>query len=727
MAPERSLATVCTTDQWLRCSHQDTSIDLAEGTVSLAWQQPAGAVWTGSGASDPAGLAFDPGGCLYHGDLPTGQVQWIAWQPGDPLSLRGEQPAPVDLLAAPGTPSFGQFAAASSPPRPALVPSSIAVDLSQHLYVLDGATGTIWVFDLDTRVALRHVSFAAPATGLARAGTAVLVAVADRDQPLFQLEARRDPVPVAVPPAALAGVDPDALPVAVAYGGAGQICILWRSAAGRSWAVPAAGPAAAGPSHAPLGPFTWASGIALDGEGNVVIAGPPGDDFRSITPGGVSAENPPLDARNYDGRGITPTPDGRIGYWTSRGFRLAVAARLAYAPAGYVDVFELDGGDYRQRWGRVFLDACIPDGTSVEIACVTADDEPRIYAPNGDSVPRIVPANVDPANPDIPLATPPLVAAGLGPALATTHPVRYREAGREVPWLRRDPGDPFETYEGIVNAEPGRYLWVRLVLKGNTTLSPQIRGVRVEYPGTDWLGRLPAVFSGDPAGAGFLFRYLSLPDGELADLDARAAARDLLLEPFGTPAEALSWIASLFGLALDERWSEGARRQLLAEVICLWRRRGTLGALTRMLEIYLGVRPVIIESWRLRAVGGAGGGTGVGQVGGGLVAGDFAQYAHRFSVMVPRLLDQDQQQCVRDLLDLYRPAHTLYDLCTVGAGMRVGLGLHVELTSVVGPSAGWRQLRVGGTRLGTDAVLGRPRQGIRPGGSRLGIDSRTDT
>ena len=269
MAAARSLATVCTTDQWLRCSHQDTALDLAEGTVSLAWQQPAGAVWTGSGASDPAGLAFDPGGCLYHGDLPTGQVQWIAWQPGDPLSLRGEQPAPVDLLADPGTSSFGQFAAASSPPRPALVPSSIAVDLGQRLYVLDGATGTIWVFDLDARVAFRHVSFAAPATGLAGAGTAVLVAVADRDQPLVRLEARRDPVPVTVPPAALAGVDPDALPVAVAYGGAGQIWMLWRSAAGRSWAVPAAGP-----PQAPLGPFTWASGIALDGEGNVVIAGP---------------------------------------------------------------------------------------------------------------------------------------------------------------------------------------------------------------------------------------------------------------------------------------------------------------------------------------------------------------------------------------------------------------------------------------------------------------------
>ena len=40
MAPARSLATVCTTDQWLRCSHQDTALDQGEGTVSLAWQQP---------------------------------------------------------------------------------------------------------------------------------------------------------------------------------------------------------------------------------------------------------------------------------------------------------------------------------------------------------------------------------------------------------------------------------------------------------------------------------------------------------------------------------------------------------------------------------------------------------------------------------------------------------------------------------------------------------------
>jgi phage tail-like protein len=717
MAAARSLATVCTADQWLRCGHQGTAVDLSAGMVSLAWQQPAAAAWQGSGATDPAGLAFDPGGCLYHGDLATGQVQWIAWQPGGSLVPRGEQRSAIDLLAGPGTPSFGQFLAASSAPRPALVPASIAVDLDQHLYVLDGATGTIWVFDLDTRVAFRHVTLVAAATGLASAGPAVLTAVADPSMPLLRLAARRAPVPVTVPPGARGAVGHDALPIAVACGSAGRIWMLWRSPSGDSWALPAADDRACGA----LGPFPWASGIALDGDDNVVIAGPPGDDFRSFAfDADVSSENPPLDARNYDGRGIVRTPNGRIGYWTDRGLRLAVAARLVYASCGYVDVFELDAGDYQQRWGRVFVDACIPDGTSVEIACVTADDEPGIYAADGDSIPRVIPANVDPANPNVPLATPPLVAAGLATALTAAHPLRYREVGREVPWLYRSPGDAFETYEGIVNAEPGRYLWIRLILRGNTALSPQIRAVRIEHPGTDWMVRLPEVFSDDPAGADFLFRYLSLPDGELADLDARAASRDLLLEPFGAPAEALSWIASLFGLALDERWSETSRRQLLAEVTCLWRRRGTLGALTRMLEIYLGVRPVIVESWRLRAMGG-------GAVGGGLAADPFGPYAHRFSVIIPRLLDDNQLRCVEDLLDRYRPAHTLYDLCTVGAGMRVGLGLHLELTSMVGPSAGWRQLKIGRSGLGAGAVIGRPQPRIKPGESRLGVDTRTDT
>ena len=165
-----------------------------------------------------------------------------------------------------------------------------------------------------------------------------------------------------------------------------------------------------------------------------------------------------------------------------------------------------------------------------------------------------------------------------------------------------------------MHAEPGRWLWIRLELTGTPPSRPQIRAVRVEYPGTDWLGRLPRTYSSDPASADFLFRYLSLMDGELNDLDARAEQRDLVLDPFGAPAEMLPWVASLVGLTLDERWSEAARRQMLAEVICLFRRRGTLGALTRMLEIYLGVGPG--DHRELAAAGHRRGGGGRQRLGG---------------------------------------------------------------------------------------------------------------
>jgi phage tail-like protein len=328
--------------------------------------------------------------------------------------------------------------------------------------------------------------------------------------------------------------------------------------------------------------------------------------------------------------------------------------------------------------------------------------------------------NVLPSSPELPLATPPLVSVDQEPSLTATHPVHYREVGRELPWLARAAGDQFKTYEGMVDAEPGRYLWIRLVLTGNAVFSPRIRGVRIEYPGTDWPNRLPEVYSEDPAGADFLFRFLSLPDGMMADLDARSAQRDLLLNAFSAPIEALAWIASLFGLSLDDRWSEASRRELLSEVCCLWRRRGTLGALTRLLEIYLGVAPVIVEAWRMRAVGGGG-------IGEGLTTDDFGPFAHRFSVIIPLLLDDTQIACVTDLLDRYKPAHTLYEVCTVGAGMRAGLGLHVGITSIVGPSAGWKQFELDHSRLGTDAVIGQAEQGFRPGGSRVGVDARADT
>jgi hypothetical protein len=56
--------------------------------------------------------------------------------------------------------------------------------------------------------------------------------------------------------------------------------------------------------------------------------------------------------------------------------------------------------------------------------------------------------------------------------------------------------------------------------------------------------------------------------------------------------------------------------------------------------------------------------------------------------------------------------------------MRVGRGLQVALTSIIGRGAGFTQLQVGNALLGRDAILGKPESGTLIGGVKVGKDSR---
>jgi hypothetical protein len=65
----------------------------------------------------------------------------------------------------------------------------------------------------------------------------------------------------------------------------------------------------------------------------------------------------------------------------------------------------------------------------------------------------------------------------------------------------------------------------------------------------------------------------------------------------------------------------------------------------------------------------------------------FAANAHRFTVLVGVKLTAEQRDVVHHIVDVHRPAHTDFEICEVGDGMRVGTRLHVGLTAVPAPSA----------------------------------------
>jgi phage tail-like protein len=719
-------------DDWVRASFDGCA--LVDGSVRLGWQD-----LPDSDAENPldapvrgAGLAFD-GHCRLYRSLPdANRIERLHWAVQDPLDPRGPGPEPVPLFTAPCGP-LGDFASAAPPPS-VEAPRGLAVDADDRLFIALNGTHEVLVVDLWTGEAVRRIALSGQPLDLVAdptSGGRDILAVAESPPGLYRLTARGTPQVESLP-------DGVAMPARIAVAPDGGRWLLAAAATANARLL-----ALDPPEREDKVP--WATDLAFytparEGHGAapvLVVARRPGETFLCRHAGEAGLEKlPQLAARGYDGLGIVATPDGRIAFHTARGLRYAVHNRSRCGRGGKVVGFRLDSGAFQTAWGRLFLDACVPRDTSVGVHCIVTDDPPE-----GPTCTRRPPTNL--AHPSIPHdeLSPPLPAAALVDALLDAGtppaPVHRRTEGSELPWLARDPADAFATYETPIGATlgpyspgaqaRGRYLWVILVLTGNGRATPRVRALRAEHPGHDLVERLPRVLSQEPEAAGFLGRFLAPLAGLLADLDARARLRHALLDPRSAPEDALAWLAGLLGMVLDERWPVRVRRHVIAEAMALFRSRGTLAGLERFVQIVAGVKPVILEHWRMR--GGAvigepraqssrsvlGGGLRVGgqvgtaaetPLGGASVADAFDTHAHRFTVLLPAQVSEDTLELAARVLELHRPAHTVCQLCTAGAGSRVGRGLHLGLSSVVGRGSGWEPIQLGAAVVGRGGILG---------------------
>jgi phage tail-like protein len=715
MSLPRPFSLVRTADQWRRAAFQDTA--LLGDTVQLAWKDEEIADEALQEPLPVEGMAFDENCRLYATVRAEGRVERLLWANGDKAEA-------IDFLVPPEPQPLGDFMPVPGG-TPAMEPVALAVDQNQRLFVGDAAARAIHIFDLWSHRLIRSVLLASAPVDLAFHEGFVYVLLSALDSGASLVDANT--IKIVQPPAGVTA------PSRLAIADGGEILVLDKAGtvdarivtANRSHAVPRA------------------TDIEFLGNDILIVARWPGQDFLRLrwTTNEIASTGT-LKAKNYDGRGIVRTPDDRIVFRTSNGLRHAVSGRLRLRREGRVTTFQLDSGEFQTTWGRIFLDACIPRDTAVHLHCVAVDEPPVEPA-----LPRTPPANIVSVTVPRPDLSPPMPPISLVPAgSAIGQRVHERETGHEMPWVERAAGDRFETYEAPVIATPGRFLWITIKLSGNGVLTPQIRAVRAEHVPHDLMRKLPQVYSREDSADGFLRRYLATFDGTLAELDARSFSRRAILDPRSAPPEMLSWLAGFVGLLTDERWPVEVKRTLIEEAIWLFRFRGTVPGLRRFLEIYLGRPATIIEKFRTRGLGGAfvGGSDaleansilGAGFRIGGAVGTETAQFiegnaddafethAHRFTVVIQAVLTEEQMSVVRHILDVHRPAHTLVDVCTVGAGMRVGRGLHVELTSIIGPSGGFQPIRVAGSPLGRGGILGRPGAGTYPGASKLGKDTR---
>ncbi|MEZ4868494.1 MAG: phage tail protein [Caldilineaceae bacterium] len=93
----------------------------------------------------------------------------------------------------------------------------------------------------------------------------------------------------------------------------------------------------------------------------------------------------------------------------------------------------------------------------------------------------------------------------------------------------------------------------------------------------------------------FMARFLGIFESILAPVEWNIDNFDLFLHANTAPVDFLGWLASWFNVTFDSTWDETQRRTFLREAHTLYARRGTRAALSRVLEIYTGSTPEIIE------------------------------------------------------------------------------------------------------------------------------------
>jgi phage tail-like protein len=329
------------------------------------------------------------------------------------------------------------------------------------------------------------------------------------------------------------------------------------------------------------------------------------------------------------------TRDGRL---LGTGLPLVARPRRVEVPRyGSVTTTALDGGRTGFAWDRLAMTATLPPTTRLLVSTLTSDVEiaaDRVAAVSRDR-----------------WSTP----------------------------LAIEPGDVPEV---LVQSGPGRYLWVRLEMTGDGTVSPSVSQLDVFGPRRSAMRHLPASFHQDPESARFLDRFLSYFDTVFAEVTA--VNRDIagLFDPRVVPEEFLSWLGAWFDLDFDTSWPTEVRREMVAEAVPYFRMRGTVAGLKRILQWHTGLSgepPQVIEHFRLPD------GTDPVMIGGVELA--PGSRAHSFTVVLPSyVVTPERRPVLERLIEASIPAHTRYQLQLVEPGVRIAaqstLGVDMTLTSL---------------------------------------------
>lgn len=146
----------------------------------------------------------------------------------------------------------------------------------------------------------------------------------------------------------------------------------------------------------------------------------------------------------------------------------------------------------------------------------------------------------------------------------------------------------------LLHQVQGRYLWVGAAIWGNGTGSPIIHMLQIYFPQESWNRYLPEIYQGKEQQ--FLTQYLAIFQSLYQDLEQQIRKDTHWLDFQKTDREALQWLASWIHVENSHLWPEECLRRYLRNGASLFGLRGTARGLLRVVEIFTGETPYLMEA-----------------------------------------------------------------------------------------------------------------------------------
>lgn len=145
----------------------------------------------------------------------------------------------------------------------------------------------------------------------------------------------------------------------------------------------------------------------------------------------------------------------------------------------------------------------------------------------------------------------------------------------------------------LLHEVQGRYLWLGMLIWGNGMKSPSIQTIQIYFPKEVWNRYLPEIYQGKKQG--FLERFLSIFQSLYEDFEVRIRKDTSWLDLCAVEPEMLNWLAGWIHVENGHLWKPEHLRQYLMEGAALFGQRGTARGLVRMVEIFTGETPFLVE------------------------------------------------------------------------------------------------------------------------------------